>query len=82
MSAETTQKYFTVAFIDGVACRPSCGSCSGAAISASAAALFRAFQNTSMPMPSSSTMTLKPVHSSRLPSGLLPTISSGGQLLV
>ena len=79
-SAETTQKYLTVAFCDGVGVEPSSGSEAGGSTSSSCSC--RACQNAITPMPASSMMMLTPVQTTASPVGRLPTSGSCGQLLV
>ena len=79
-SAETTQKYLTVAFCDGVGVEPRSGSDAGGSTSGSCS--WRACQNAIAPMPASSIMMLTPVQTTASPVGRLPTSGSCGQLLV
>src|SRR5437868_2562927 len=81
ISAETTQKYFSVARCDAVAVHEPSGSVAGSSAGASSA-FCDAYHHTMAQMPASSMMMLTPVHSTLSPVGRLPISGSNGQLCV
>jgi hypothetical protein len=80
ISAATTQKYFSVAFCEGVAAQPRRGSSSGRGPACSSRC--EAYHQTIALMPASSRMTLTPVQTTASPVGRLPTSGSCGQFWV
>src|SRR5579859_7430603 len=81
MSAETVQKYLSVALWDGVAFQPPRGSVRGRSRGGSLASR-DACHHTSAQIPASSMMMLTPVHITISPDGTLPIKPSCGQLCV
>src|SRR5581483_5666447 len=80
MSADTTQKYLSVARCDGVAFQLASGSQAGTV--SGSAGFSEAYHQTIAQMPASSIMMLTPVHSTVSPVGRLPINGSYGQLCV
>src|SRR5215475_14039888 len=80
MSAETTQKYFSVARCEGVACQLPRGSPAGTLGISSC--FSEAYHQTMAQMPASNMMMLTPVHKTLSPVGRLPIKGSYGQFWV
>jgi len=80
--AQTTQKYLSVARIEGVADSAVNGSNDGIVAESGASSRWAAWYQASPAIPAKRRITEKPVHNRRLPAGRLPTRSSGGQLFV
>jgi len=82
INATTTQKYFSVARMEGVGCSPSNGSFSGRSWGCSSLPFSAALYHASAPMPASSNTKLTTDHRTLEPVGVLATSGSGGQFWV
>jgi len=81
ISAETIQKYFSVARCEGVACQLASGSTAGT-LSCCSSLVSEAYHQTIAQIPARSMMMLTPVQSTLSPVGRLPMSGSKGQFCV